>query len=92
MLTTKEVAERIGVKYPTVMLWIRERKLSGAVKETSPRGDYWLVPESSIVGIKKRGQGRPKKIAAADETHSDASVTAEKPAKPKKARKARSKK
>src|SRR5690349_16730555 len=66
MLTTKEVAEKIGVKYPTVMLWIRENKLAGAVKETSPRGDYWLVPESSLAGIVKRGQGRPKK--ATDET------------------------
>ncbi len=62
MLTTKEVAERIGVKYPTVMLWIRENKLAGAMKETSPRGDYWLVPESSLAGIVKRGQGRPKKV------------------------------
>jgi len=60
MLTTKEVAERIGVKYTTVMLWLRENKLAGAVKEDSPRGEYWLIPESSIAGIKKRGQGRPR--------------------------------
>ena len=64
MLTTKEVAERIGVKYTTVMLWLREKKLAGARKEDSPRGEYWLIPESSIVGIKKRGQGRPKKEGA----------------------------
>jgi excisionase family DNA binding protein len=63
MLTTKEVAERIGVKYTTVMLWLRENKLPGAVKEPSPRGEYWLIPEASIAGIQKRGQGRPKKAA-----------------------------
>lgn len=61
MLTTKEVAERIGVKYTTVMLWIREGKLAGVVRQESPRGHYWLIPESSIVDIKKRGQGRPRK-------------------------------
>jgi excisionase family DNA binding protein len=68
MLTTKEVAERIGVKYPTVMLWIRENKLAGVIKETSPRGDYWLIPESSLTGIVKRGQGRPKKATTTPET------------------------
>lgn len=61
MLTTREVAERIGVKYSTVMLWLRKNKLAGAFKETSPRGDYWLIPESSIKGIVKRKQGRPPK-------------------------------
>lgn len=85
MLTTKEVAERIGVKYPTVMLWLRENKLAGAVKETSPRGDYWLIPESSILGIVRRGQGRPKKIASDD-------VITEKPTKKRAAKKARSRK
>jgi excisionase family DNA binding protein len=64
MLTTKEVAERIGVKYTTVMLWLREKKLPGAMKEDSPRGYYWLIPESSISGIQKRGQGRPRKDGA----------------------------
>ena len=61
MLTTKEVAERIGVTYSAVMLWIKEGKLPGAVKESSPRGEYWLIPETAIRSIKKRGRGRPKK-------------------------------
>jgi hypothetical protein len=68
MLTTKQVAERIGVKYTTVMLWLREKKLAGAVKESSPRGDYWLIPETSIAGIQKRGQGRPRKEGAKKST------------------------
>ena len=87
MLTTREVAERIGVKYPTVMLWLRENKLAGAVKESSPRGEYWLIPESSIAGIKKRGQGRPKKTetnqAGTDQTEEGAADVAEAIAKPK---------
>jgi excisionase family DNA binding protein len=77
MLTTREVAERIGVKYSTVMLWLRENKLAGAVKEMSPRGAYWLIPESSIAGIVKRKQGRPKK---AEPPVDQADTT---PAKPK---------
>lgn len=63
MLTTRQVAEKVGVTYSAVMLWLREGKLPGAVKESSPRGEYWLIPESAIRGIKKRGQGRPKKAS-----------------------------
>lgn len=74
MLTTREVAERIGVKYPTVMLWIKKERLPGAVKENSPRGAYWLIPESALVGIVKRKQGRPRKAK-------DATVTESKPRK-----------
>jgi excisionase family DNA binding protein len=62
MLSTKEVAARIGVKYTTVMMWLREKKLAGAVKVTPRVGNpYWLIPESAIVDIVKRSQGRPKK-------------------------------
>jgi len=74
MLSTREVAERIGVKYSTVMLWLRENKLAGAVKEMSPRGAYWLIPESSIAGIVKRKQGRPKKTETPGDQANDASA------------------
>src|SRR5262252_9271101 len=60
VLTTKEVAERCGVAYPTVILWIQTGKLE-AVKEPTPRGDIWLIPESSLKTLDRGGKGRPKK-------------------------------
>jgi excisionase family DNA binding protein len=82
MLTTKEVAERIGVKYTTVMLWIREGKLIGVVRKETPRGHYWLIPESSIAGIKKRSQGRPRKDSAPSAPVKSQKQKARKKAKP----------
>lgn len=61
MLTTTEVAERMGVSYQTVMSWHRNGKLPNAIRETSPRGDYWLIPETDLEGLTKRGRGRPAK-------------------------------
>ena len=60
MLTTKEVAERCRVAYPTVILLIRTGKPE-AVKEPNPRGDIWLIPESSLKTLNRGGKGRPKK-------------------------------
>ena len=64
MLTTGEVAKRYGVAYSTVILWIRTGKVE-AVKEPNPRGDIWLIPESSLRNLKRGGKGRPKKKASA---------------------------
>ena len=62
MLTTKEVAERYGVAYPTVILWIKSGKLE-AVKEPNPRGDIWLIPEPALKKLNRGGKGRPKKAS-----------------------------
>jgi hypothetical protein len=64
MLTVRQVAERTGAAIPTVNLWCRSRRLEGAYQETSPYGDYWLIPEESIKGIVVRGRGRPPKPKA----------------------------
>jgi excisionase family DNA binding protein len=60
MLTTGEVAKRFEVAYSTVILWIRTGKLE-AIKEPNPRGDIWLIPESSLKKLNRGGKGRPKK-------------------------------
>ncbi len=59
MLTVREVSEKTGAAIPTVNLWCRSGRLAGAYQESTPYGDYWLIPESSIVGIEVRGRGRP---------------------------------
>lgn len=64
MLTVREVAERTGAAIPTVNLWCRSGRLEGAYQESSPYGDYWLIPEESIKGVVVRGRGRPPKPKA----------------------------
>jgi predicted site-specific integrase-resolvase len=71
MLTTNEIAERYDVAYSTVILWIKSGKLEGAVKEPNPRGDIWLVPESSVKSLKRRQKGRPKKAQGSDANESE---------------------
>jgi len=61
MLTVREAAERTGAAIPTVNLWCRSGKLAGARQESSPYGDYWLIPEASLEGVTVRGRGRPPK-------------------------------
>ncbi len=66
MLTTNEVAEQMGVAYTTVMLWLREGKLPGAVKREHPRGDYWEIPASDLKSLDRGRRGRPSKPEAAN--------------------------
>jgi len=61
MLTTKEVAERIGAAPISVRIWASEGRFPGARKETHPRGDYWLIPETDLIGFVNPGRGRPPK-------------------------------
>lgn len=64
LLTVREAAERTGAAIPTVNLWCRSGRLAGARQESSPYGDYWLIPESSLEGVVVRGRGRPPKQKA----------------------------
>jgi hypothetical protein len=41
MLTPRQYAATVGVAYTTVMYWLKEEKLPGAVKEPLPYGGYY---------------------------------------------------
>lgn len=59
-LTTKEVAEKYGVKQITVRVWCEKDVFKNAYKETSPRGDFWQIPELDLEGFKPQlRRGRP---------------------------------
>jgi hypothetical protein len=59
-LTTKQVAERYGVKQITVRVWCEKGVFKNAYKDTSPRGEYWLIPESDLEGFEPQlRRGRP---------------------------------
>ena len=59
-MTTKQVAEKYGVKQITVRVWCEKGVFKNARKESSPRGDYWLIPESDLENFTPQGRrGRP---------------------------------
>jgi predicted site-specific integrase-resolvase len=60
--TVKQIAERTGASIKTVGLWCRKGIFPNAVKESTPIGDFWMIPEEDLKYIPtviKRG--RPKK-------------------------------
>lgn len=57
-LTTKQVAEKLNVKQVTVRAWCDKGFFKNARKESSPRGDYWLIPETDIENFEKPIRGR----------------------------------
>lgn len=61
-LTTAEVAQRLGVAQVTVSVWCNQGKFPNAVREDTPRGPVWLIPEGDLKGFKKPTVGRPPKI------------------------------
>ena len=64
VLTTQEAAERLSVAYQTVMAWIYQGKFPNAQKEDTPRGSYYLIPQSDIDSFEKPTRGRPPKAKA----------------------------
>jgi hypothetical protein len=66
MLTVREVSEITGANMSSIRVWLndevqRAKRFPGAKKASSPRGDYWVIPESNIAGYENKGRGRPFK-------------------------------
>ncbi len=57
-LTTKQVAEKLSVKQVTVRAWCDKGFFANARKESSPRGDYWVIPETDLKNFKPPIRGR----------------------------------
>jgi len=64
-LTAAEVAERLQVGRSTVNLWCRQGKFTGAHREDSPVGMYWLIPEAALKTFVKPKRGPVPKVKAA---------------------------
>ena len=60
-LTTADVAGRLGRPERTVRLWCKQGRFKGARSESTPRGDYWLIPESALKDFQEPERGRPAK-------------------------------
>ena len=47
MLTPRQFAEIHGVAYTTVMSWLQKGLIPEAVKNETPSGHYWEIPETA---------------------------------------------
>jgi hypothetical protein len=61
MLTVSEVAQRLGESDRTVRNWVNQNLFPGAMLEKSPRGPYWMIPETALRSFEKPPRGRPPK-------------------------------
>jgi hypothetical protein len=59
MLTVKEAAARIGASSISVRIWAAAGRLPGAKKESSPIGEYWMIPLSAVDSFEMGKAGRP---------------------------------
>ena len=60
MFTVKEAAQFRGIPIATIKAYCRHGKLLNAKLETSPIGEYWLIPLSDLESLEIKGRGRPK--------------------------------
>jgi hypothetical protein len=66
MYTIRQAAEVTGTSVTSLRIWLandeeRAKRFPNAHKESSPLGEYWLIPESDLKGFVNPGRGRPRK-------------------------------
>lgn len=62
MLTTSQVAERLGVGRSTVNLWCRQGRFPNAEARQEVIGSVWYVPVSDLENFTPPKMGRPPKV------------------------------
>ena len=63
-LSTSEVAHQLKVGKSTVNLWCQQGRFKNARLVEHPRGNYWTIPASDLIGFEKPKMGRPPKTKA----------------------------
>jgi hypothetical protein len=69
MYTIREAAQLTGASTSSIRVWLsdeaeRKKRFPGARKESTPMGEYWLIPETDIKDYENPGRGRPRKDAS----------------------------
>lgn len=64
-LTTAEAAERLGVAQVTVNVWCLRGLFPNAIREETPRGPVWMIPEGEVRSFVKPKRGRRARKEAA---------------------------
>lgn len=78
MITPQEFATRIGRPYQTVMYWLRNKLVPGAVRVEQSRGPVYSVPEDQVARFKKQGPKRGRPVSAVSKKTSQAPPLARK--------------
>lgn len=47
MLSPRQYADALGKPYTTVMAWLQSGQIPQAVKQETPTGHYWEIPEGT---------------------------------------------
>ena len=61
-LTTSELAERYNVSHSTARGWCTSGFFPNARLDKTPRGDFWVVPESDLEGFVKPRRGPKPRV------------------------------
>jgi hypothetical protein len=66
MYTIRQAAEVTGASVTSLRIWLandeqRKKRFPNARKESSPIGEFWVIPESDIQSYQNQGRGRPQK-------------------------------
>lgn len=60
MLTARKFAQEMGVDYTTVVRWLKNQLVPGAVRqESADRGAWWEIPETSLKMEKPKPGPKP---------------------------------
>ncbi len=61
MLTVKEASQKTGIAVSTISAYCRDNKFPNAIRNESPIGIYWQIPETDLELVSKQERGRPSK-------------------------------
>jgi hypothetical protein len=61
-LTTSELAERYGVGHSTARGWCVSGYFPNARLDETPRGSFWVVPESDLKGFVQPRRGPKSRV------------------------------
>jgi hypothetical protein len=59
-MTAQLFAEEMGVHYRTVLSWLRNGLVPGAIERETPMGNYWQIPHEALQMEKPKPGPKPK--------------------------------
>lgn len=65
-MTAREFAAAIDRPYPTVALWLRQKRVPGAYQESVGDFSVWQIPVEAVEEFKPPALGRPPKATPTD--------------------------
>ena len=61
-MTAVQFAKEIGVSYPTIVSWLSQGIVPGAIKRSDHRGEYWEIPEAALKMERPKRGPKPKAV------------------------------